>query len=103
MRAATQSTKGFLVQLGPDARTRTKRQQAYRLAAISQRHHEQTCASILAALRVAHHGTATVIDLRFLSRSGDDHGSRFDQLGSTQLADKALDRPIAPAEPSLGN
>src|SRR5215813_15210638 len=102
-RTATQSTEGLLVQLGPDARTGTKRQQAYRLSAVTECHHEQPCASILTALRVADHWAGTVIDLRLFSRSGDDHGSCCDRLVSAQLANKAFDRSIASAESRLSS
>jgi hypothetical protein len=70
------------VQLGPDTRTGAKRQQAYCLAAMTQGHHEQSCASILAALGVAHHGAAAIVELRLLACGGDDYGARFEGLGS---------------------
>src|SRR5689334_99105 len=46
----TQSAKRFLVQLGPDARAGAESQQAYGLAAVPERQHEQSCASIFARL-----------------------------------------------------
>src|SRR5262249_5839752 len=99
----TQSAKGFLVQLGPDAGTGAKRQQAYCLAAVTERDHEQSRASILAALRVAHHGASAVIDLCFFSRDRDDYSSRCERLVSPQLANKAFDCLIASAESGLGD
>ncbi len=45
--------------------------------AIAQRKHEQTGASILAALRFAHHRPAAVIDLTLFSWSGEDHRPRL--------------------------
>ncbi len=55
-RGAAQPAKGSFVQLGPDARTGAESQQANRLAAAAQRHHEQPGAPILAALGIAHQG-----------------------------------------------
>ena len=37
---ATDATKSFLMQLGPDARTRTPHQQAYGFATVAKGHHE---------------------------------------------------------------
>ena len=48
-RAAAETAKGFLVELGPGLRTGTKDQQADRLAAVAQRHDEQPSAPVLAA------------------------------------------------------
>ena len=45
-RAAAETTEGFLVQFGPDARTGTEGQEACRFAATAQRHHEQSGAPI---------------------------------------------------------
>ena len=99
-RTAAESTEGFLVQLGPDARTGAEGQQAYRLAAAAQRQHEQSCASILAGLRIADHRAVAVIDLGLFSRRGDDHGARLRWLVSAQLANEAFDGLIAAAEPT---
>src|SRR5215471_162343 len=46
-------------------------------------------------------GAGAAIDLRFFSRGGEDYGSCFERLVSTQLANKALDRSIASAESRL--
>ena len=70
---ATQPAKSSFVQLGPDPRTGTEHQQAHRLAAVTQRQHEQPRAPVLAGLRIAHHGAGAVIDLRFFARRGVDH------------------------------
>ena len=63
----TQSAEGLLVQFRPDLRTGAEHQKTDRLAAVSQRQHEETRAPVLASLRIAHHRAAAVIDLRFLS------------------------------------
>src|ERR1700746_2666671 len=76
-RSSAQSTKGLLVELGPDARTGSERQQPYCLAAIAQREHEQSGASILAVLRVAYHRPAAIIDLTLFSLSAVDHRPRW--------------------------
>src|SRR6266852_4505348 len=59
----TQSAKCFLVQLGPDARAGAESQQAYGLAAVPERQHEQSCTSIFARLRIADHRAGAIIDL----------------------------------------
>ena len=66
-RAAAEPAKGFLMELGPHPRTGTEDQQANRLAAVAQRHHEQPGAPVLAALLIAHHRTGAVIDLGFFA------------------------------------
>src|ERR1022692_2066241 len=52
---ATQSAKGFLVQLSPDLRTGSENQQTNRLAAITEGQYKQTRPAVLAALRVPNH------------------------------------------------
>ena len=89
------------MQLGPDARTGTEGQQAYRFAAAAERHHEQSGASIFSALWVANHRPLAVINLRFLTGWSDDHRAGLRWLGSAQLADKAFDGLIAAAESTL--
>src|ERR1700722_18781800 len=59
---ATKPAKSFLVQLGPCLRTGPEHQQANRLAAITQSQHKQSCAPILAALRIANHLAVAIID-----------------------------------------
>ena len=83
------------MQFGPDARTRTPCQQAYGFAAVAERQHEQPRPAILAALRVAHHRTAAVVDLGFFSDGGEDDARRFWTLWSAKLAHEALHRLIA--------
>src|SRR6266852_7269880 len=91
------------MQLGPDARTRTPRQQAHRFAAVAQRHHEQSRAAILAALRVAHHRTTAVVDLRLFSWGGENDDGRFWKLGDSKLANEALHRLVASSKALIGD
>jgi hypothetical protein len=91
------------VELGPDARTGSERQQPYCLAAIAQREHEQSGASILAALRFADHRPAAIIDLTLFSWSGVDHCPCWPYLGSAQFISKAPNALIAALESVVGN
>jgi hypothetical protein len=100
---AAESTECFLVQLGPDARAGAEGEQAYRLAAASERQHEQSCASVFAGLRIADHRSSTVIDLGLFSGCGNDHGSRLRGLVSAKLAHETFDGLIAAVEPALGH
>src|SRR5580693_3494358 len=97
---AAESTECFLVQLGPDARAGAEGEQTYRLAAASERQHEQSCASVFAGLRIADHGAGAVIDLGLFSGCGNDHGSRLRGLVSAKLAHEAFDGLIAAVEPT---
>jgi hypothetical protein len=101
-RAAPEAPEGFLVQLGPDARTGTEGQEACRFAAAAKRHHEQSGASVFSALGLAGHRALAVIDLGLFSRRGDNHRARLRWLVSAQLADEAFDRLIAAAERMFG-
>src|SRR6516162_336350 len=83
------------MKLGPGARTRSPRQQAYRLAAITERQNKQPCPAILASLRVAHHRTTAVVDLRLFCWCGENDARCFRTLRSAKLPDKALHRLIA--------
>ena len=60
--------------------------EAYRLAAITERQNKQPCPAILAALRIAHHQTTAVIDLRLFSWSGQNDARCFRTLRSAKLA-----------------
>ena len=102
-RSPTQSTKRLLVELGPDARAGTEHQQPYRLAAIAQREHEQTGAAVLAAVRLAHHRPAAVIDLTLFSWSGEDHRPRLWYLGSAQLVSETPTALIPTLESVVGD
>ena len=70
--AAAQAAEGLLMQFGPDARAGMEAEKPDALAAEAERQHEQTCAPVLAGLRIADHGAGTVIDLRFFARRGLD-------------------------------
>src|SRR5467141_877982 len=91
------------MQFGPDARTRTTRQQAYGFATVAERHHEYPRAAILAALRFAHHRTAAVVDLSFFSGGREDNARRFWTLCSSKRAHEALHRLIAARKTVVGH
>jgi hypothetical protein len=91
------------VQLGPDARTGAEGEQTYRLAAASERQHEQSCAPVFAGLQIADHGPGAVIDLGLFAGCGNDHGSRLRGVVSAKLAHEAFDGLIAAVEPALGH
>jgi hypothetical protein len=86
------------VQLGPGLGTGVEHQQANRLAAIAERQHEQACAPVLAAARIADHGAGSVIDRGLFAGRGFDDGASFRRLLATEFADKALDALIAAGE-----
>src|SRR6516225_2045770 len=94
-RTTTEAAKGFLMQFGPGAHTRSPGQQANRFAAVAECQNEQPRPAILAALRIAHHRTAAVVDLPFFSWSRDDDARWFRPLRSAQPANIALHRLIA--------
>ena len=91
------------MQLSPDARTGTKRQQTNRLATAAERHHEQPSAPVLAALGIAHHRAGSVIDLRLLAGCGDDYDASFGRLRSAPLAHEALHTLVAAGKAVLGD
>src|SRR5260370_7827601 len=91
------------MKLGPQARTRTPRQQAHRFAAVAESHHEQPRPAILAALRVAHHRTTAVVDLRLFSWGGENDAGRFWKLGAAKLANEALHRLVASNKALIGH
>jgi len=78
------------VQLRPDAGTGAEGEKANRFATTAQGHHKQPGTSVLAGLGIPHHGAAAVIDLGFLTGSGDDHDAGFRCLRAAQLAHEAL-------------
>src|SRR5258708_26061649 len=96
-----QATKFFLVQFRPSAYTRPPGEQAHAFAAIAERQHEQPRPAMLSALRITHHRTAAVVDLRFFSRCREDDACWFRTLCSAQLVNKALHRLIAAGKPVL--
>src|SRR5215510_4977107 len=89
------------MQFGPGACTRSPCQQANRFSAVTQRQNEQPGPAILAALRIAHHRTAAVVDLRFFSRSSENDACWFRPSWSAKLLHEALDRLIAAGKPVL--
>ncbi len=93
----------WLVELGPDARAGAENQQPYRFATIAQREHEQTGASILAALGFAYHRPAAIIDLTLFSGRGEDHRPRWWYLGSAQFVSEAPNALIATLESVVGD
>lgn len=68
-----QPSKSLLMQLRPDLRTGTERQQAHRFATEAQRQHEQPRTAIFSGMGVAHQWARSVIDLGFFSGLGFDH------------------------------
>ena len=88
-RGAAQTAKSFLVELGPDLRAGTKDQQAYRLAAVAQRHDEQPSAPVLAALLVAYHRTAAVVDLGFFARCRQNNTDGLRAVSAVQLTGRS--------------
>jgi hypothetical protein len=94
----TQATEGFLVQFCPSLRTGPKHQQTNRLPAVPQSEDEQSCSTILAALRIADHRALAVIDLRLFSGQSLDHGTCFRVLASVQFGDKTPDALVAAGE-----
>src|SRR5215475_15148389 len=83
------------MQFSPGACTRSPGQQANRFSAVAERQNEQPGPAILAALRIAHHRTAAVVDLRFFSRSSEDDACWFRPSWSAQLLHEALHRLVA--------
>ncbi len=71
---AAQSTKRALVELGPDLRTRSPREQPHGLARVAQGEHEEAHAAVLPGVRVAYHRSLAVVGLAFFPwGGGDDH------------------------------
>ena len=91
------------MQFGPDAGTGAKNEETNGLAAVTERHHEEPRAPVLASLGVADGRSAAVIYLRFFPWSRDDHNSRLRNLGTPELADKAPHALIATGEAGLGD
>src|SRR5712691_10688815 len=90
-----QSTKRPLVELGPDLRARSPRQQAHALARAAQREHKEAHAAIFAGGRVAYHRPiAAVVDLAFLAGCGGDHDSRLGRRGTAQRHDEPADTRV---------
>jgi hypothetical protein len=90
--------KRSLMQFHPDARTGAKGEQAYRLAAVAERQHEQPRALIAAAGRVADHRAAAVVHLRLFAGRRLDHHTGFRRPRTTELAYEALDALVGATE-----
>src|SRR6266481_4597970 len=86
------------MQLGPGLRAGLEHQEADRLAAVAEGQHEQTHASVLAAVRVADHGAGAVINLGLLTNRRLDHRAGFLGRAAEQFAYEALDALIATGE-----
>ena len=86
------------MQLGPDLRTRAKRQQPDALAATAQREREQPHPAVLARLRVAHHRAIAVVDLALGTRSRLDHRMRLEGLLTAQRDHEATNTLVAVRE-----
>src|SRR5258708_18789595 len=91
------------MQFGPHAQARPPPRQRYRFRAVAQRQHEQPRPAILAALRVAHHRTTAVVDLRLFSWGGENDACRFWKLGAAKLANEALHRLVASSKALIGD
>ncbi len=92
-----EAAKRFLVQLAPDLRARAPREQAYRLAAVAERHQKEAHPAVLARLRMAHHRTVAVVDLCLFAGLGRDHGARFGHARAPHLASESLHARVARA------
>src|ERR1051326_3269128 len=93
-----QPPKSLLMQLGPDPRTGMKHQQANRLAAVAQRHHEHPGSPVFARGWVAHHRPLAVIDLALFAGGCFDHHTSFWRLAPAELADETLHALIRPGK-----
>src|ERR1700674_5133616 len=91
------------MEFGPDACTRTPRQQTYRFAAVAEGQYEQSRPAILPTLRIAHHRPTAVIDLGFFSCGGEDDARRLWPLWSSKLAHETLHGLIAARQAVIGN
>jgi len=85
-----EAPKRFLMEFGPDARTRTPHQQTNAFAAVSQGQHEQPGPPVLARLRVADQRAAAVIDLGFFPGLGEDDPGRLGRLAASKLVYETL-------------
>ena len=97
-RGTAEAAECLLMQFSPDATTRFESEQPNRLAAVSEGQDEEACAPVLARVRIAHHRTVAVIDLRFLAWSRFDDGAGLPRRGAVQLANKSFDALIIGGE-----
>jgi hypothetical protein len=98
LHGAAQPAEGALVQLCPDARARLPGEQADRLAAVAERHHEQPRAAVLARLGMPHHRAVAVVDLRLLAGPGLDYGMRLARRLGAPLRHEAPHARVAGRE-----
>ena len=96
-RAAEPAKRAF-VQLRPDLRARSPRQQPHRLARVAQSEHEQAHAAVLPGLRVAHHRALAVVGLAFLPGGGGDHHARLGRRAAAQRQHEPSDTGVACGE-----
>src|SRR6202049_2364835 len=87
------------MQFRPGAYTRPPGEQAHAFAAVAERQHEQPRPAILPALRITHHRTTAVVDLRFFSRGCQDDPCGLRATRSAKLLNKAFHGLIAAAIP----
>ena len=87
------------MQLGPGACARTEAQQTNRFAAIAQRQYQHPRAPVLAALRVAYHRAAAVINLRLFAWRSFNDRPRFRRLHPAQFAHETLYALVAVRKP----
>ena len=93
-----ESPEGLFMQFRPDASVGVKGENTDSLTAIAEGKNEQPGAAVLAGMRVADHRPGAIVDLRFLSWSGDDDRAGLRRRSSAQPADKAFDALVAAAE-----
>ena len=95
---AAEPAKRALVQLGPDLRARSPRQQPHRFARVAERQDEEPRASVLARRGIAHHRALAVVDLAFFAGRGRDDDARLGGRRAAQLRDEAADARVARGE-----
>jgi hypothetical protein len=90
------------VEFRPDTRAGTEGQQPHAFSAEAEGQDEQPTASVFAALWIAHHGPAAIIDLGFFARWGEDDGTGLGCPGSAQLVNESPNTLIAALETVVG-
>jgi hypothetical protein len=97
---STETTKRFLVELGPDARARSEAQQPNRLATEAERQDEESRAAV-STTRIADHRTCAVVDLTLDTRRRHDHRMRIRAALLRQSPDEALHAGVLRGEAVL--
>ncbi len=95
---SAQSPEGLLVQFGPDAGTGSEGEKTDRLAAVTQRQHEQPRTPVFACYRIAHHRAGAVIDLALFSGWRFDDRSCFWRRGCAKFPRVAQHALVATVE-----